>query len=1184
VATSRVIYELIGMDRASPAFRKAGESAGALERGLAKLGRAIAVTGTTLAAGAVAGVTESVKMAVSFQTAMTKIQTQAGASAADVKQLSGEVLKLGMYAEQGPTDLANALFHLKSVGLDNADAMKALRQASDLAAVGGANLEDTTNALAGAWRSGIKGAETFGKTASTLNAIIGAGNMRMSDLTAALGTGILPAAKTFGVSLKSVGAALALMTDEGVPANDAATRLKMSLSLLGAPSAMAEKQLNSIGLTGLQLANAMRSPAGLIGAVGLLKSHLDASGLSASQAAALLSRAFGGGRSSSAILTMVNNLDVLRQKQNQINSSTGKFAQEVAAQRKTAQAQFALLKSSLDVLAVRLGSAVLPYLVKFVQYIGNTALPAVLNFGRTLANKLIPVDAIKGDALKKIKWGDLIVAALRGAISAADKIGQAFITILQAVNWQKVAAGAVAVIVTAVPAILNGLVVGLISEAVHHPLNLAAFLLALIPIGRAAGILGMIFKDVPILGKLVGWLTGPIVKAGGLVESALGKMLGKVFGPAQRLIGGYFKGGKTWLFAKGEEIILSLWYGAEGIWAKFTGWLSKLPATVKMKISGVEAVDTAEGAAAGAAGSGVFTRSFKKLLPVGVKLGQAGLITELVVKPVLQSLPSGQNKNWWDNPFGTGKKSAWNDWSQLGKNISGIWSGVYEHFQRDFAGKLTAWFTISLPHFFTSIPGKVSHLFTGARTWLNGPGKNVMSGFGDGMGISWPGVNRWLGRIGGWVKEPFSKARTWLNGPGKNVMSGFGGGMGISWPGVNRWLGRIGGWILGKFAQAGRWLIAPGERVISGMWSGAQTAWRPASAWLGRLGRAITGLFGRARTWLLSAGRNVLYGLGDGLYAAARGIGHWISQIGGWIVTAIKNFFGIRSPSTVMMPIGSHIITGLLHGMISKAGQAPAVIKKIFGSMPSALGALVSKGLVSIAGLPAKALKALGGLGGKIWGALFGGGDTSAHSGAAAAAQAFARRILSSYGWSQAQFSPLLALWNRESGWNPYAVNATSGAAGIPQALGHGNVFALGDYVSQVIWGLNYIRSRYGSPAAAWAHETAVGWYAKGTWGAAPGWAWVGEKGPELVRFLGGETVLDATTSRTAAARITTAAPPIYRAPAAASAAGGDGAAVHPVEVRVYIGDQEITGIVRTEVRENERALMRRVNAGTRTS
>jgi phage-related protein/cell wall-associated NlpC family hydrolase len=38
--------------------------------------------------------------------------------------------------------------------------------------------------------------------------------------------------------------------------------------------------------------------------------------------------------------------------------------------------------------------------------------------------------------------------------------------------------------------------------------------------------------------------------------------------------------------------------------------------------------------------------------------------------------------------------------------------------------------------------------------------------------------------------------------------------------------------------------------------------------------------------------------------------------------------------------------------------------------------------------------------------------------------------------------------------------------------------------------------------------------YAKGTGSAMPGWAWVGEAGPELVRMVGGETVLDNFTSQ----------------------------------------------------------------------
>lgn len=74
------------------------------------------------------------------------------------------------------------------------------------------------------------------------------------------------------------------------------------------------------------------------------------------------------------------------------------------------------------------------------------------------------------------------------------------------------------------------------------------------------------------------------------------------------------------------------------------------------------------------------------------------------------------------------------------------------------------------------------------------------------------------------------------------------------------------------------------------------------------------------------------------------------------------------------------------------------------------------------------------------------------------------------------QFACLEPLWNKESGWNPYAVNSI-GAMGIPQALGHGQVFALGDWKAQVDWGLNYISATYGTSCSAWAHSQAYNWY-----------------------------------------------------------------------------------------------------------
>lgn len=111
-------------------------------------------------------------------------------------------------------------------------------------------------------------------------------------------------------------------------------------------------------------------------------------------------------------------------------------------------------------------------------------------------------------------------------------------------------------------------------------------------------------------------------------------------------------------------------------------------------------------------------------------------------------------------------------------------------------------------------------------------------------------------------------------------------------------------------------------------------------------------------------------------------------------------------------------------------------------------------------------------------------GNTGASSATAAANQAVAKILAAAYGWAAgSQWADLVSLWNQESGWNNKAENASSGAYGIPQSLPASKLPAAGQAAggssasAQISWGLAYIKSTYGSPSAAWAHETADGWY-----------------------------------------------------------------------------------------------------------
>ncbi|MET3368209.1 hypothetical protein [Arthrobacter sp. M2012083] len=99
-----------------------------------------------------------------------------------------------------------------------------------------------------------------------------------------------------------------------------------------------------------------------------------------------------------------------------------------------------------------------------------------------------------------------------------------------------------------------------------------------------------------------------------------------------------------------------------------------------------------------------------------------------------------------------------------------------------------------------------------------------------------------------------------------------------------------------------------------------------------------------------------------------------------------------------------------------------------------------------------------------------------------AAAKAYALSILGNYGWGPGEMTALNTLWEKESNWKTTAMNASSGAYGIVQSLPASKMATVGpdwetNYQTQIKWGLNYIKERYGSPSAALGFHLANNWY-----------------------------------------------------------------------------------------------------------
>lgn len=362
--------------------------------------------------------------------------------------------------------------------------------------------------------------------------------------------------------------------------------------------------------------------------------------------------------------------------------------------------------------------------------------------------------------------------------------------------------------------------------------------------------------------------------------------------------------------------------------------------------------------------------------------GLIGLSVAGGVESLLSGISSGPGgKNWLDNPFGTnGKNSAnpsgWNSFSQAGKNIKNWtvndpanwattgWSEAYTHFQRDFAGHITSWFTTTFPSFFTqAIPGAWSWAYTGFMRNIGSPVAGfftrTLPSFFSGIGSGLSGVGSAFSREGsqiarsissgfstawtstsgaisgaftatkGWVTGAFRTAGTWLSGAGHSIATG----LGTAYQATSGWVSGVAsrayGWVTSQFSRAGSWLSGAGHNIAVGLGDGYSAV----SGWVsGVAGRAhgwVTGQFSRAGGWLSGAGHNIATGLGDG-YASVSG---WISGVAsrayGWVTGA----FG--GAGSWLYGIGQSIMSGLSAGLNSAIGGVESVLNWVTAHIPS---------------------------------------------------------------------------------------------------------------------------------------------------------------------------------------------------------------------------------------------------------
>ncbi len=483
-----MVYEILARDLATPTFRKLGAEIEATavksEAATERLGRSLKAIGaaSTVALGFVA--VESIKAAATFETSMARVQIAAGVPAKDIKALGDELLNLSPKVGVGPDQLAESLYHVESAGFRGRAAIEQVTAAAKLSRMGATDINLTSQAIIATMASGVKGVRDANDAASLILKTVGTGDTTILKVTEALGTGILSTVAAVGLSFKDFGAALATLTDNAIPADVAANKLRTSFLIMETPTKKAMAALAGIGMSSTQLAEDMRKPNGLQVALDDLRGHLDktfpanggvqlsiagqraavqtytdtlkASGVSGKELTDLtdkyaksiastgsnavlatqqFSNIFGGSKTAGTMLTLYEQESRMTDKLGQFGTVASRAAEMQAAwakQQDTFKQKLADLGSAVDVMKIKVGNVLLPAVKGLVDFISG-------HMGVFQAFSVMLGTTMAAAALAFLGPFALIAGAVAGVALAVYKLSDPF------VHWGKAVHDAVGI-------------------------------------------------------------------------------------------------------------------------------------------------------------------------------------------------------------------------------------------------------------------------------------------------------------------------------------------------------------------------------------------------------------------------------------------------------------------------------------------------------------------------------------------------------------------------------------------------------------------------------------------------------------------------------------------------------------------------------------------------------------------
>lgn len=322
--------------------------------------------------------TAAVKVASSFDSAMSEVKAISGATGTQFAQLRDKAIEMGAKTKFSATESAEAFKYMAMAGWDTKDMLNSISGVMNLAAASGEDLgtvsdivtdamtafglaaDGTTKVLKNGYNVEVSNAEHFSDVLAEASS---RSNTNVS-LMGATFKYVAPIAGAMGYSIEDTAVAIGLMANAGIKGEQAGTALRSTITRLVKPTKESGTAMDALGISVTNSDGSMKS---LDSILKQLRSSM--SGLTEDQKASYAAM-LAGQEGMSGLLAIVNASDEDYNKLSEsIQNCTGASQEMADTMQDNLGGAVTLLKSALESAGITIGERLTPHIRELAEWI-----------------------------------------------------------------------------------------------------------------------------------------------------------------------------------------------------------------------------------------------------------------------------------------------------------------------------------------------------------------------------------------------------------------------------------------------------------------------------------------------------------------------------------------------------------------------------------------------------------------------------------------------------------------------------------------------------------------------------------------------------------------------------------------------------------------------------------------------